>query len=268
MAVIGKPIFVKPLDLGTIATGNEVAGHDADYLNRFKDIGLTWKTSGATNVWARGQFAAARDIDFCAIIAANADSGTQVRLRLGTSQAEVDGASAPYDSGVVDFIATAPVVTPEDGLYHSHLELPAVETATWWRIDITGHTGDFEAAMLVLGEKVEPSRFYNYDHEYGVEDLGRVEISRFGVMDEEPGNIWRTLDFALGWQTEAEFEASFRPLVEGLGQRSVVYCCFDPTDSSYRQARTYMGLLRKPAFARGVRKPRTFLQEFSILSFI
>lgn len=267
MAEIGKPLLVRPIDLGTIATGNEVSGHEADYLNRHKAKGLTWKTSGASNVWARGELAASQSIDFCALIAANADSGTQIRLRLGTSQAEVDG-TAPYDSGAVDFIATTPAATPADGLYHSHLELPSATDATWWRIDITGHTGDFEASMLVLGEKVQPSRFYNFDHQYGIEDLGDLEITRFGVFDEQPGQVWRTLDFALAWQSEAEFESSFRPMMEAIGQRGVVYCCFDPTDSAYRHARTYMGIVRKPLFARGVRKPRTFLQEYSLLSFI
>lgn len=265
MPTIQKPIFIVPHDLGTIATGNEVTGHEAALLNRHKAIGLTWQTTDENNCWVRGQFDESKAIDFCAMVSATALAGTDIRLRLGTSQVEVDG-TAPYDSGNVDFIS--PSITRDDGLYHSHLELPSVENATWWRIDITGHTGAFEASMLVLGEKIEPSRYYNLDYQYGQEDLGQIEIGRHGVISEQPGQIWRTLDFALAWQTEAEFEASFRPMLESLGQRGVVYVVFDPEASTYRQARTYMGVFRKPVFARGVRKPRTFLQEFSILSMI
>jgi hypothetical protein len=265
---IAKPLFVEPLDLGTIAAGNETAGHEAVLLNRFKAIGLTWKSSGNTDVWARGEFAAEQTIDFCAIIAANALAGTKFRLRLGASQADVDGSSAPYDSGDLDFIATAPRITPDDGLYHSHLELDAPQAATWWRIDITGHTGDFEASMLVLGLKVVPSHFYNSDFEFGEQDLGDVSIGRFGVLDEQPGNVWRTLDFTLGWQSADEYEASFRPMLRRLGKRGVVYVCFDPADTQDRMAKTYMGALTKPAVAKGNKKPRTFTQEFAILSFI
>ncbi|MDD3797824.1 MAG: hypothetical protein PHE36_01450, partial [Novosphingobium sp.] len=192
--------------------------------------------------------------------------GTQIRLRMGDSQADVDGASAPYDSGAVDFID--PAITDEDGLYHSHLRLPSTETRQWWRIDITGHTGTFEASMLVLGKSIQPSRFYNLDYEYGADDLGDGSFTPHLIFDETPGEILRTIDFTLDWQTRAEFESYFRPIAERLGRRGIVYCCFNPAYGVYRQAQTYMGVLDKPPFARGKRKPETFGQEFKILSFI
>lgn len=266
MPTIRKPFFVKPVDLGTFVAGNAVSGHPVFYLNRFKALGLTWRTDGASNVWARGQFTAAQDIDFMAMVSANALAGTKIRLRLGTTQAQVDGGAAPYDSGATDFIS--PAITRTDGLYHSHLELPSVQTATWWRIDITGHTGDFEASMLVMGRKIEPSHFYNFDFEYGIEDLGTLDINRWGVFDENPGLIFRSADFTLAWQSEAEWESSFRPLFEVLGKREVVYLAFDPEPTTYRQARTYMGVMRKPPFAKGTRKSHTFSQDIQMLSMI
>ena len=51
-----------------------------------------------------------------------------------------------------------------------------------------------------------------------------------------------------------------------LGKRGAVYCCFDPDPTTYRQAKTYLGVMRKPPFARGVPKPLTVTQEFDILS--
>lgn len=263
---IRKPLFVIPLDLGTVVAGNAVLGHSVFHLNRPKAIGLTWKTDGASNVWARGMFAASQTIDFCAMIAANALPATKIRLRLGATQADVDGGSAPYDSGAVDFIS--PAVTRASGLYHSHLELSSPQAATWWRVDITGHTGDFEAATLVLGAGITPSRFYNLDYERGVRDLGSLDFSRWGVFDEEEGAIFRTLDFTLGWQTEAEMEASFYPMMETLGSRGVVYVCFDPQANTYRQSKTYLGVLAKPPFAKGAKKPATFSQDYSLISMI
>lgn len=265
MPTIRKPLFVIPLDLGSMVAGNAASGYPVFNLNRHNAIGLTWKTAGASNVWARGDLGATKAIDFCAMIAANALPGTDIRLRLGTTQAEVDG-TAPYDSTALDFIS--PAITREDGLYHSHLELPSTVNARWWRIDVTGHTGDFQAADLVLGKRIEPSRFYDYGFEYGVRDLGGMEFTRNGVIDEDPGVILRTIAMTLAWQTEAEFEASFRPMVERLGTRGIVYLCFDPDPTAYRQARTFMGVFSKAPFARGVRKPRTFSQDFDLLSFI
>lgn len=265
MANIRKPFFVVPHPLGTIATGNAASGYPATHLNRHKAIGLVWKSTGSTNLWVRGDFGSSKTIDFAAIIAANAQAGSTIRLRLGTTQAEVDG-TATYDSGAIPIIS--PSISREDGRYHSHHELPSTQTARWWRIDIAGHTGNFQASNLVLGSKIEPSRFYDLDYEYGVEDMGDAEFTRLGVIDEVPGVILRTVNFTLSWQSEAELEGSFRPFIEKVGKTGIVYCCFDPEASTYRQARTYMGLFRKPPYARGQRKPRTFAQEFQILSYI
>jgi hypothetical protein len=263
---IRKPIFVIPVDLGTVVSGNVRAGYAVSHLSRQKAIGLTWRTEGASNAWARGAFNSEAEVDFCSLMLANAQPGTTIRLRLGTSQAEVDGSSAPYDSGALPFIS--PSITRDDGLYHSHLELSAVEEATWWRIDIGGHTGDFQAANLVLGKKIEPANFYNFEWDSGIQDLGSLEITRLGVFDEEPGLILRTISFTLGWVGEAEFEASFRPMMETLGLRGAIYCCFDPEANTMRQAKTYLGVFQKPPFARSQRKPQTYSQEFQILSLV
>lgn len=268
MPDISKPIFVLPIDLGDMITDSAELGHAAHNLAEFKAPGTTWKASASGDHWVRGAWTSAQTVDFCAVIAANATAATKYRLRLGNSQADVDGSSAPYDSGEIDFIATAPVVAPDDGLYHSHLELPSAQTAMWWRLDFIDNPEPIEASMVVMGKKVTPSRFYNLDYEQGVDDLGEVQVNRWGVMDETDGLVWRKLDFSLAWISEAEFEQSFRPMMQRLGSRGVVYCCFDPTDSEYRQARTYMGVLSKSLFARGVKKPRTFQQDFSIRSFI
>ena len=266
MATIRKPFFVVPLDLGFVVASAADAGYPVFSLNRHKAIGLTWKASATGGLWARGKFSTAQVVDFAAIISANAQAGTTYRLRLGTTQVQVDGTSAPYDSTALPFIN--PAITREDGLYHSHHELPAPVTALWWRIDIGGHTGGFQASSLVLGKRVEPSHFYNLDFEYGTRDLGGMDFTKYGVLDEDPGVVFRTVDFTLGWQSEDEFEISFRPMIEKLGKRGIVFVAFDPEPTIYRQARTYMGVFDKPPFAKGIRKPRTFTQDYSIVSMI
>ncbi len=263
---IRKPIFVVPLDLGTVVCSAAEDGFGVVNLNRQKAIGLVWKASATGGIWARGSFDSARSIDFCGMIAANAQPGTNIRLRLGNSQADVDGSSAPYDSTALDFIS--PAVSRESGLYHSHLELDDPVEATWWRIDITGHTGTFQAANLVLGLKVESDRYYNLDFEYGLRDLGSMTLTRFGVPDEQDGIVMRTLAFTLAWESEATFFAKWQPMFEALGTRGVVWMCFDPQANGYRQAKTHMGWFEKLPVSRGVKKPGTISSDYSITSFI
>ncbi len=265
MPTIRKPIFVKPLDFGTITSGNVASGYSAQHLYRHKSPGLVWRSAGNSNLWIRCDMLALREVDFCALLSANAQAGTTIRLRLGTTQAEVDG-TAPYDSGALPFIS--PSITREDGLYHSHLEIGSVQICRWWRIDIGGHTGDFDAAMLVLGKRIEPSTYYDFGPEFGVDDLGAAEVGRWGVVEEEPGRIARSVSFTMSWLNETEFETKFRPLTEAIGQRGPLYVCFDPEANAYRQNRTYYGLLRKPPYARGSRKPGTYAIEFQLLSLV
>lgn len=262
---IRKPFFVEPLDLGTIASGNVKAGYSALHLNRQKAIGLAWRSDDTANLWVRGDLGSTKAIDFMGILQANALPGTQFRLRLGTTQAQVDG-TAPYDSGVQTFIS--PAFTSDDGFYHAHWELPSVQNARWWRIDISGHTGDFEAANLVLGKKFEPQRFYNYGFQRGVEDLGSASETPFGVIDEQPGITIRKIQFTLAWVTEAEFETGFQPLFKRIGKREPVLLCFDPDPTVYRQSKTYFGRMEKLPFAAGVRKPGTYSIDIQMMSLI
>lgn len=264
MAAIEKPIFVAAVDLGMIIAGSALTANPVSNLNRLDTMALTWKTSTGTT-YARGQFTKTEAISFLAIVAANAQSGTTYRLRLGSSQAEVDG-TAPYDSGSLAFIS--PSITRDDGLYHSHLEIPSVVNATWWRIDIAGHTGAFEAGGAVMGKAIEPSRFYDRDYERGFEDLGAISYNRMGVPDVTDGVKLRTLAFTLSWLNEAEYEDVFAPLVEKVGTTAPIYCCFDPAPTTWRQRKTYLGTLGKAAFARGGVKPRNMAMELQIRSLI
>jgi len=261
-----QPIFVEPLDLLNIAANTQLPGQPAGNVGRHEFIGLTWRTDGSVLPWARGTFDGARAVDFFAIIAANAGPGTQYRLRLGATQAQVDGDAAPYDSGAKVFID--PAIVSDDGLYHSHLELGVAVLATWWRLDIVAHAGPFETAGLVLGKALSPARFYDRDYEHGIEPLDSLTINRFAVPDATDGYVLRTLGMTLSWLSEDEHELYIAPMLRRLGSTKVVYCCFDPAPSIYRQTRTYLGWLSRAPFAKGVAKPRTVSMEISIRSLI
>lgn len=261
------PFVVIPTPLGTITTGNEISAKPASHLNEFLDIGMTWKSSGNTNLWVRGDFGSGgKKVDFVSLLGANAQAGTTIRFRFADTQAAVDG-TADYDSGVQPFIS--PSITSDDGLYHSHWSLPFVHLKRWWRIDIGSHTGDFEAANLILGQKVTPSRYYSAGFEMGVQDQGDLEFGRWGVGDQTSGLILRTLKFDLEWLTETEEMTMFAPLMKKIGLRNPALWCFDPEATVYRQAKTYFGVVKGNPFATGGQtKPGNYSRSFSILSLI
>ena len=393
---ITKPFAVIPHPLGTVASGNELASRPALHLGEFKDPGMVWQSSGASSLWVRGDFGSNKAVDFMAMLSANALAGTQIRLRLGASQAEVDsggnviaqpndmgdaswlksgtgaatgnaavapdgsntasqvsgigagtgavrttaaltsaapdvhvwikristsgvlsinsplsypdgewqvnmaslsagwelltpthpavtvvnafkstgasigmrfeatsggplsfyawdafisGTAIAYDSGTLPFIS--PSITREDGKYGSHLEMPSAATARWWRVDITGHTGDFQAMALVLGKRASFGTFYNdKGFEFGQEDMGSVGIGRFGVVEEETGIKLRTLAMDFGWLSDSDRHDIFQPLRDKLGTTGTALWCFDPDATVQRQDKTYFGWLRKPAMFR------------------
>ena len=263
---IQKPFAVIPHPLGTVTTGNELANRPAIHLGQFKDPGMVWESSGNTNLWVRGNFGVARPIDYVALVGTNALVGTTARIRLGDTQAEVDG-TADYDSG--NQVIRTPAIVRDDGKYLWHWELPSLQTKQWWRIDIASHTGNFQAAALVMGQEQQFADFYNPDFEFGQEDMGSIDWGRYGVVEEVGGIKMRTLDMNFGWMSESDRATKFQPLRDKLGKTGVALWCFDSDNTIERQDKTYFGWLQNPARFR----PSTFKQDrwqatFSIMSMI
>lgn len=260
------PFAVVPLALGTLTTGNERSTNPVAHLGEFDSSGMTWRSNGNADLWIKGYFGDGRESNFVSMLAANAQPGTTIRFRKGASFAEVDGASAAYDSGVVPFIN--PSIVREDGLYHAHLDI-APGTYAYYRIDIGGHVGDFEASALVIGTKITPASWYSPGWQRGVQDMGDIDFTRWGIVDRQDGLIWRTLGMRFGWLSESDYETKFGPLVEKLGKRGVALWCFDPTASVYRQRKTYFGWIRNsPVATHSADTPSgiRYEQEYDILS--
>lgn len=242
------PFFVIPTPLGTVTSGNELSTNPGSHLGEFDAAGMTWRGSGTSNTYVRGDFGSAKEIDFAAMLAGNAGSSDQFRLKLGDSQAEVDG-TADYDSGLINFIN--PTISRSDGLYHSHLSMGTAYTKRWWRFNMSV-AATFEAAFLILGKRLTPANWYSPGFGFGVNDKAKAEISPHRLIERIPGQKTRTVSFRLGWMSEQEMEETWRPFDEIVGTSSPVFCCFDPTSNTYRQNRTFFGLLSENPYARQV----------------
>lgn len=266
---IQLPFAVIPHDLGTIdGVGNEKSSRPASHAGEFKNPGMVWESSGASNVWVRGNFGAVKDIDFFGLIGTNASASTTMWLRLGDNATEVNG-TAPYDSGAT--LINNPTVVDPDGIYHGHFELPSIVSRQWWRIDVGSHSGDFRNMAIVMGQKRQFADFYNGGggFEFGNEDMGEIEIGRYGVVSEAEGLMMRTLKMEFGWMSESDRYSKFAPLAKNMGLRNVALWCFDPEPNAYRQSKTYFGWLKElPTFRPTTWKQDRFTSTFEILSMI
>lgn len=252
---IQKPFVVEPLSLGTVTTGNEKTNRKALNLGRFENQGKVWETTGAANVWARGDFGSAKEVDFIALLSTNATATTTARLRLGDTQAEVDG-TADYDSAAQ--VIRTPAIDHWSGLYHWYWELPSLQTKQWWRLDIGSHTGDFQAMALVMGKRNQFAEFYNHTSgiSFGQEDTGSIEFGRFGVNSREDGIKMRTLGMEFGWMNPND-RRKFQQMRDRIGQTGMAYYCFDGEPTIDRQENQYFGWQRRPL----VIQPTTFAQD-------
>lgn len=261
---IRKPFAVLPERLTNISGGNARANRSIAHLAQHKYVGMLWESAGSSNLHAMGQFQDGDvPIDFASMMSANAGPSTTIRVRLGSSSSAVSGSGAAYDSGALPFIN--PAITRADGRYHSHLELDTPVTASWWRVDIGGHTGDFSACMQILGLKREPARFQNRDREIGFEDLGSVAFSRNGVLSDTRGSVLRKLLFRLQWVSDAEFWTQWYEL--GLrhddATARMIYWCLAPHEHEYRQNNTFLGTMRPPLM-KGNNYPKDNQTDFEL----
>jgi hypothetical protein len=262
------PFVVVPTAFSSISANTAGAANPATHLGEFDTVGMTWKSAvslaGFGNAQISGDFGSAKSVDFVAVLQATAEAGMSWLVELSNA---ADFSTTVFSSGIfAPFIG--PAITRADGLYNSHMEITPV-SARYWRVTFSGQSGFLEASMVVIGKKVTPANYYSPGFGYGVNDLGAIDVGRYGVPDLTPGKIFRTLDFTLGWTSESDFETKFRPLVEALGKTKPALWCFDPTANVYRQARTYMGWLTNQLVAQHQANtpdgPR-FKQDFSILS--
>lgn len=260
-----KPFAVVPEPFTLFTAGPSDAAYPSGHVSEYRHVGLIWRAIGAggSGVFLGGNFATSRPIDFCSILQTTAAATSNVRLRL------FDGAGATGTT-LLDVAPTiiSPAITRDDGLYSAHIEF-AEQSARSFLLEFNNVGNPFDVGKVILGRRLTFANYYSPGFGFGAEDLGDLELTRWGVPDEEDGLIFRRLDCTFGWMSRADMDDKFRPLVERLGRRGVALFCFDPEPTTYRQARTYFGWLRQPPFFRGaVNKFDRFESEWSILSMI
>lgn len=255
MAVFGRefvrPLFVRPYEGMAITAQNAATGFPASHLGVLRHSGLIWRSVTATP-FITIDLGESRAIDFVGLLATNANPTTALRVRIGDTQAEVN-AAGDHDSGAQ--IIRSPSVSLESGQYHSFYKLDSAITKRWVRIDISGHSGPFEASHLVIGESKTPEYFPSPDFEFGADDQTGFEIVAGGIASGADDLPNRTLRINFPWMTESDYETYFRHLVERHGVNRPFYLCQDPAETAFRMSRTYFGYFPTPPVTSATRIP-------------
>lgn len=267
----GIPFFVKPLPFTITSANYQNAGQEAQNLTEFQYSGLVWGTPSITGAIAAiyGDFGPnPPQVNFMALLGANAQPGTIWRFQMDDAVSNLVAETAQYDSGIFPFIDPPLAAgTPTRDFYNTFLDMGSMQTRRYFRFNIAGHTGSFQAPFLVIGTKVQGSRYYEPTWSSGPADQSTIALSRNGVPDIAPGAMLRYLSFTLGWTNELEYENQFRPFALAAGRTQPVYCCFDPSYGPYRQNRTYFG-----RFTDALRNKRDgwnrFTRDYEMLSMI
>ena len=259
----GIPFFLEPRPFTVTSASAGPAERPASHLAEFKYAGMVWQSNAASEHIVVVDFGAAVTIDHVSLLNTNAQADTRMWIGMGTSAAEASGGSPAFSTAPAPLIT--PAVTGRDR-YHGFLSF-APQTYRYMALRTDTHSGVFEASILAAGQRIGPSKYYEPEWETGPEDLGTLAYGRNGVPEIADGATLRRLGFTTAWMTEAEHETIFQPLLQRLGRRGSVLCCFDPEATIYRQGRTYFGTMADQGRPRKIGFNR-FEKRFEIVSII
>ena len=157
--------------------------------------GLVWRTTGASSNYVTVQLAAG-SLNVISLAGTNLVAGDTIRIRLGNSQASVEGSSAP-----VDRTATIAAGTPQNGTSFVIDKLSSPVTYTFARIDFTSVAGSYvEVSRLILGSAIVTDGIdVNAEFTFDNQTVNRLDpyhskptwkISLSGFKDAQFWNEW------------------------------------------------------------------------------
>jgi hypothetical protein len=189
MTFLVLPKVFMVLDNSSTITSTTFLSHD--------EPGLVWRTAGATNNYLTVQLESG-SINVVALVGSNLAAGDTVRVRLGSSQAQVEGGSAP-----IDYTTAIAAGTSQNESTFVIDKLDAPVSYTFARIDFTSVSASYvEVGRLVIGEAVEAlgidvNAEFTFENDtadsyfpYDTKPSWKVTFS--GLKDSEFWNEWGT----------------------------------------------------------------------------
>lgn len=186
---------------------------------------------------------AAQAINLIALIAHNGTGSATWQIRGATSEANLT-ASPGYDSGSVSMWPATGRPSGHDKLTSIHVPASA-QTFQWWRIDISDGSnpdGYFEAGALIVDDAFQPGVNMAYGQAIGFDDPSEQVRAEGGQTWATPTGARRTVQFTLGFESEADMMGTAYEIDRRRGARKPVFWVFDPAETTHLHRRAVYGL--------------------------
>ncbi|NLS25702.1 hypothetical protein S2M10_06720 [Sphingomonas sp. S2M10] len=243
---MAKAFLLKPLaPVGTpYATTTVAAGQPAHAFNDYAGVTVTLACDGLDNAALLiFDLGADTPIDTVMVFGVSGfpQSGGQFWVQMATA------AEGPFTSTYTNELgsAYAGAILPTSGLGVSMLYKSSPNTARYvrlrWLAPSSGQS--IRIARVVVGARFQPAINFEYGAQFGVRDLGSLDVNARGVLLRHRGKKLRTVSINFPALTRQEAEGVAQKMLEQVGNTECIALCTDPAADAERQSRCYFGPL-------------------------
>lgn len=241
-------LLLEPWPMVAVTASSTASGYSADNVaigDKADMIGLVWRSAaGASSrslVIDLGENRAVDSLVLLGLLGAQASWDWSIDL---ATQAQGAFTGAFWAGSSEDLLAGSEM--PVNGLGRALWQAPAgaPAVARYVRINFTGlASAAVEVARVIVAAKIQLDRNFQFGAAFGVRPLGSAEFSIRGVLLRRRGKKLRGVGISFGAVHRDEVEAKVQPLLERVGNDSLVAIVTDPSPDAQRQNRIYAGFL-------------------------
>lgn len=234
-----EPATISSVTASNTATGYSAANVATDYM------GQVWRTdTGSATRSLTIDLGADTAFDTIILLGLyGATSAWDWAIEIATA-AQGPGFTGAWTGSDEDLLAGTAM--PVSGLGKALWIAPAGAPAAGRYVRITFKnlsSAAVECSRVLIGQRVQPERNFRFGAAFGIRSTGQTDFSLRGVQLVRPGVKLRGIGITYGASTQAEVENDILPLLERVGNDTLVAICTDPDADAQRQNRIFAGYL-------------------------
>jgi len=232
-------VFCKPQQV-TYQTSSTLTVAEPKNLSN-DEPGMVWRSSGLSGVYVVFK-TEGKPIDTIALIGNNLRATDTIRIRMGSSVADVNGVPA-FDQTYPAWQGIAPI---KDAISFVLLDSPV--TQNYIRIDFTSPgnpAGYVEVCRLLIGTRVEYDGF-DIGREETIDDTSGID-DQYGAVTIEEYRIRQQFKFSVSNIKDADYYEKWQPFLMSVGT-SKFFLLLEEVGGNYEQ--------RKAFYVRNTAQPK------------
>lgn len=240
---MANALLLEALDMVSITASNTASGYSDDNIGKPQQ-GLVWKSdtgSATRNIVI--DLGSDKPVDSVWLFGlAGAQPSWQWSVDLATAAQGAFGGS--FTAGPTEDLLAGSEM-PVNGLGRALYRFASPPAATRYvRINFSSlGSAAVQVSRALIGEAIQLGRNYSHGAARGVRPLGAVDFSVRGVVLRRSGAKLRGIGISFGSAYRDEVEDMIQPLLERVGNDTLVGIVLDPDAHAQRQNRMYDGFL-------------------------